>query len=209
MRRSDSLDPVHYVYVHRRASDNGIFYVGKGKGRRAWSLDRKNRHWNNVARKHGLCVDVVKSDMPEPCALAWERIIIRIVGRENLTNLTDGGEGATGYIPPPETRAKMSAAASARKRAPHSAETRAKIAAAHRGMKASPQSIAKMKAASRPRGKENPSYDRTVRKFIHEDGRVFSGTRAEFRAAFNVNDSCASNLIKGKRRTAKGWKIKC
>lgn len=58
-----------------------------------------------------------------------------------LTNLTIGGEGAPGYNPPAEVRAKMSVAQTGRKQTP---ESIAKTAAALRGRKQSPEHIAKL-----------------------------------------------------------------
>jgi hypothetical protein len=82
-----------------------------------------------------------------------------------LTNLTDGGEGAPGYKPTQEARARMSAAhvgkrqtpeaiakvVAARTGVPRSPETRAKIAASRKGMRPSEEARAKIAAALRGR----------------------------------------------------------
>lgn len=82
-----------YVYVHRRASDGRIFYVGKGSGKRAWDRYGRNRWWNAIVAKHGLEVDFVLKDAPQPCCFLYEKILIAAIGRKNLCNMTDGGEG--------------------------------------------------------------------------------------------------------------------
>lgn len=86
-----------YVYAHERASDGKVFYIGKGRGNRAFTKSGRNRHWAHVVGKHGLNVRLIKSDMPEPCAFSLEMAMIASLGRENLCNLTDGGEGTSGY----------------------------------------------------------------------------------------------------------------
>ena len=46
-----------YVYQHRRADDGGIFYVGKGKGKRAGERAKRNPFWKNIAAKHGVIAE--------------------------------------------------------------------------------------------------------------------------------------------------------
>lgn len=111
----------HYVYLHRRMTDGAIFYVGKGKGRRAWSANGRNRQWQFVQRKHGYKVQIVKRDMSEPCALTFERILISILGRPLLVNSVDGGGGTTGWR--------------------HSEETKMRIGAFNKGKKASRKAL--------------------------------------------------------------------
>lgn len=87
----------YYVYVHRRESDNKIFYVGKGKNKRAFEKSYRNPKWSNIANAHGFKVEFVVSHMDELDALQLEQDMIAWFGKENLANITDGGEGFTGY----------------------------------------------------------------------------------------------------------------
>lgn len=103
----------HYVYVHRRASDGRIFYVGKGSHPdRARSRDGRNRHWRAIVAKHGLVVEVVQHFATDALAQQCERDLIAWYGRSVLANMTDGGDGCAGLVPSAETRAKLSALAS-------------------------------------------------------------------------------------------------
>lgn len=89
-----------YVYIHSRASDGQPFYIGKGHGNRAFSRSGRNRHWNNVAKKHGVKVNVVKSQITEEESFNLERLFIksfRLLGIK-LCNKADGGEGASGVL---------------------------------------------------------------------------------------------------------------
>lgn len=92
-----------YVYIHRRATDGTPFYVGKGKGRRAWAVSRGgNNHWKHTALKHGVIVDIVRDGMSHECALTLECIVIGIIGLNGLTNIKYGGGGRYEYLPSPE-----------------------------------------------------------------------------------------------------------
>jgi len=101
-----------YVYVHRRATDNKIFYVGKGKGRRAYEINNRNNHWKYTFIKHGLIIELVCNFYDEKDAFTLERELISWYGRGNLCNYTDGGEGLSN--PSDETRRKLSLAHSGR-----------------------------------------------------------------------------------------------
>jgi len=112
-----------YVYVHRRKTDESVFYVGKGYGRRAWSKDR-NKFWHSVAKKHGYTVEIVQYGMLEWWAFEMEIELISYYGRDNLCNMTDGGEGSSGTICSEETKLKKSIKSKGRK---HSLETLEKM----------------------------------------------------------------------------------
>lgn len=93
-----------YVYVHKKASDGEIFYVGKGHGNRATDVKSRNKLWKSIVEKHGFTVDIVASDLPESDAFALESEMVRRYGRRNnstgvLANMTDGGDGSSGWTP--------------------------------------------------------------------------------------------------------------
>ncbi len=88
-----------YVYVHKYASgpkEGKVFYVGKGQRNRAW-VDRRdyNPHWQNTAKKYGFDAEIVTRFGRESCAFSFERALIEFYGRDNLVNMTDGGEGCS------------------------------------------------------------------------------------------------------------------
>ena len=124
-----------YVYVHRRANDGSIFYVGKGSGQRAWSKNKRSGHWRAVCRKHGLTIDIVRRFYSEKESFDFERALIAEC-RERalaLTNKTDGGEGTAGMVHTAETKAKWAAAKLGKKRGPYSEQHKHNISAALRG----------------------------------------------------------------------------
>jgi hypothetical protein len=86
-----------YIYFHINPIKNEIFYVGKGSGLRAYRKDNRNIHWNNVVKKYGFIVDIIEDNLEEEKAFEREKFYINKIGIKNLTNMTLGGEGISGY----------------------------------------------------------------------------------------------------------------
>ena len=63
MKKSDKINKIFYTYVHVRLDTNKVFYVGKGKLRRAYSKQHRNKYWNNVVNKCGYKVIFVKKNI--------------------------------------------------------------------------------------------------------------------------------------------------
>jgi hypothetical protein len=124
-----------YVYVHKRASDGAIFYVGKGSGQRAWSKNKRGLHWHAVCRKHGVTIEIVRRFDSEEESFVFERALIAECRAKAiaLANKTDGGEGAAGVKHTAETKAIWAAAKLGKKRGPHSDQHKLNISAALRG----------------------------------------------------------------------------
>lgn len=90
----------YYVYIHRRLSDNKVFYVGKGRNNRAYSPHGRNTRWTNTVNKHGLVVEIVYDNLYEIEAFALEKetvLEMRYHFQSTICNMTDGGEGVPGY----------------------------------------------------------------------------------------------------------------
>lgn len=105
-RRQDTKTSF-YVYIHKTLAGR-VFYVGKGHARRAWSHKNRSAWWLATVRKHGLKIDIVESHLLEWYAFEREAELISFYGRSELVNMTDGGEGSSGYTPNEETRRKTS-----------------------------------------------------------------------------------------------------
>jgi hypothetical protein len=104
-----------YVYVYFRPDTGLPCYVGKGRGPR-WIAHNKQRspnpHLRNIINKYGEipCVKTHQG-LTEAQAFEIEIALIAAIGRGKkgpLVNLTDGGEGSSGYVPSDSSRAKMS-----------------------------------------------------------------------------------------------------
>lgn len=110
-----------YVYEHWRLDKDECFYVGKGKGNRAYTKSGRNAHWLNIVSKlerigSAYEVRIVASGLTEEEAFQLEKERIAF-WRDvvDLTNKTDGGDGVSGLVMPPEARQKMSEKAKGRK----------------------------------------------------------------------------------------------
>lgn len=114
------MENTFYVYLHRRKTDNKVFYVGKGKGKRAYSKHGRSDWWKRTVEKHGFVVEVVFSALSEEDAFQCEKdtILEFRYFDHPLVNLTDGGEGMSGHKPSAETIAKRAESLRGKKRTP-------------------------------------------------------------------------------------------
>ena len=102
----------HFVYVHMRATDAEVFYVGQGVNSR-YKGGYRGELWKNVARKYGVLIGIVAENLTKEKADSLEIGLIREIGRRDLglgylVNHTDGGDGGVGMVVSPERRAKQS-----------------------------------------------------------------------------------------------------
>ena len=114
-----------YVYAHIRLDKMETFYVGKGKGERAYDLER-NYHHDNISNRYGHAVVIIANNLTEEEAFELERDMIEdyvfnlgygidIEGHKDynhelphLTNMTWGGEGSSGLHHSEETKQVIS-----------------------------------------------------------------------------------------------------
>ena len=98
-----------YTYFHTRNDTGKIFYVGKGKDDRAYDF-RRNDLWNKITAKHGREVLILEHFEHEEDALSHERYLIESLKSLgfDLANMTDGGEGISGFEFTQDSKDKMS-----------------------------------------------------------------------------------------------------
>lgn len=168
-----------YVYMYRDESGTPI-YVGKGKDRRAWMhLNSKKKHpFTNKLQKmiregNDPQPEFICKDVDEEFAFFCEEEAIRKFGRKDLgtgtlLNLTDGGEGVSGYKMSPEILKKMS---EFQKGKILSEEHKKKISEARKGIKRGPHSEEarkRMSEAQRERGSNRGPHSEEHKKKISE-----------------------------------------
>jgi hypothetical protein len=99
---------MYYTYGHYKADSKQLFYIGKGKDRRAHEKDSRSDYWRNIVNKHGYTVEIFAEWESEKDAFIHEKFLIDCF--RNLTtlcNLTDGGDGCSGYVWSDEQKAKL------------------------------------------------------------------------------------------------------
>lgn len=99
-----------YVYSLTNSLDNKVFYIGKGSFKNRLriidhlKLSEKgselytHRKIRKILKCNGeIIFNIIHETENEADALKYEINLIKEYGKENLTNLTNGGEGITGY----------------------------------------------------------------------------------------------------------------
>lgn len=211
-----------YVYLHRRATDGSVFYVGKGKDQRAWGRAHRNRHWNYISKKHGVVVDILRDDMSEVCAFTLEKVIISILGRENLANATSGGEGVSGITGEDNHnydsdiydfwhRDHGRLMCTKNKLRKTYGITASEVVSVCREDSASTHGWVLYKNRANPIGRdiippgENNTYDNRIYTIQDSSGITMDGTQYELRSFLKVSPSTMSGFIYGRQYSCRGW----
>jgi len=202
-------DKKFYVYVHRYASgpkEGQVFYVGKGQGNRQSWVHGRSFHWNNIVNKYGFIPEIVMRFDREECSFSFERALIKFYGRENLCNLTDGGEGVSGRVISDEERKIMSERSTGRKHKPETIVKMRLYQSKNHPMKGKKhkESTKALLSASNS-GKKHNLFDDTERCFVNADGTVFVGTRFDLNNTYDLDPSSTSKMINRKISHHKGW----
>lgn len=102
------MDNLYYTYAYLR-EDRTPYYIGKGKGKRAFT----GPHRNVPVPKEKERILILKSGLTEEEAFKHEIYMIAVFGRKDkgngiLHNFTNGGDGKSGWTTPDEVREKQS-----------------------------------------------------------------------------------------------------
>jgi hypothetical protein len=131
---------MYYTYGHYRADSNKLFYIGKGKGNRAYEKDSRSGYWKNIVNKHGYSIEIFAKWPSEKEAFTHEKFLIECFrDLTELCNFTNGGEGCSGYVWSEEQKAKIKGRTPTNFGKKASEETRKKIGDVQRGKKRGPQ----------------------------------------------------------------------
>jgi hypothetical protein len=165
---------IFYVYAYLR-EDGTPYYIGKGKGRRAFD----KVHSVKVPKDKSRIV-FLERNLSEIGALALERRMIRWYGRKDvgtgtLRNLTEGGDMPPSHKGIPQSAEHNRKNSEAHKGAVFSAETKRLMSEAKRGKRPACVDIRRSYA-----GASNPNYGKKMSDEQKEKIRI---TLAETRRA--------------------------
>lgn len=221
-----------YVYLYLR-EDATPYYVGKGKNLRAWA-----KHNVNLPRDEDRIVFIARN-LSESEAHLLEKRLIASYGRKNnntgiLRNLTDGGEGISGYKHSEESKQKNRESNSGanhpfygltgkqhfnygRKNSEHSNRMSGAGNSIHK-----PGALEKQKKSlprgdshymrseigrERARGENNSRCDTTKYNFVHDSGSVEFCTRYSLYTKYKLTRKGVRDLVNGQLTAHKGWRI--
>lgn len=133
----------HYVYTHLNPTNKDVFYVGIGKGNRAWNKGAgRNKFWDNYVNKHGFEVEIIAEGLTRKQAGKIEIELIAELGRRQideggvLVNRSTGGDGGSGgYTHTEEWKRKHSERQIGIPKGPLSDEAKEKLSKALTGRK--------------------------------------------------------------------------
>lgn len=190
------MDRVFYVYLHRKKTNNEIFYVGKGKGSRSTSRSGRSHHWRNIEKKHGLTVEIYREGLSEEEAYALEINLIQELRESGgkICNIANGGNGGLSGI-------KLSE------------DHKEKLRKAKIGKKQMPEHALKSATAklgkSQPRDAVEAVISKKRKPVINSDGDIFESACEAARAMANKlgvypSQGNISMAARGERKEAYG-----
>ena len=148
-----------YVYIWTRLDKNEVFYVGKGSKNRYKDMRMRNRYFLNIVNKIGIDnikIDIIENNLTEEQAFQKEIFYINYYKKQgcNLTNISKGGEGSSGWFDSlsDEEKEKHREISKSFLGKHHTEETRNKMSKSAKGRKMSEET--KKKISKYRKGKE-------------------------------------------------------
>ena len=206
----------YYTYAYLR-EDKTPYYIGKGKGNRAY---KKHRKGIGVPKDKSRII-FLKQNLTEEEAFRHEIYMIAVFGRKDLGtgilhNLTDGGDGASGYVFSEETKRKQSEAHKGNTTwlgKTHSEETKRKMSDTRKGKTHSEETKRKQSEAKKGKtfseeSKRKMSEAHKGKTFSEEHKRKMSETR-KGKIPSKETRRKLSEARKGQAKGKKWWNDGC
>jgi len=206
-----------YVYAYLRSKDSehgkkgSPYYVGKGTG---WRAFHKNRCSAPPPADKSYVV-FIQEGMTEKEAFTLEQYCIAMYGRIDLgtgilRNLTNGGEGISGFTQSEATRKRIS---ESNKKAYASEELRKHVSEIKKGennpswgMRGELSHRWKIAHTDEAKIKMSRSREKFLYELIDPDGEVYiTSNLREFADQYGLANTHLYNIVNGKARQYKGW----
>ena len=205
------------VYVHFNKMTNEPFYVGRGIKYRPNRKDGRNIWWKNIVNKYGYYVEIFENNLTNDEANELEIYWISQLKTWGfkLCNLTDGGNGKSGYKLSESQREQLIKRLTGKK---PSDESRLKMSLSHKGKPTGRLGIKlsdehKLKISKSGKGKhphgfteyaKEQSIAKKLKPIIQLDlnGNIINkwNSLKEAAASLNCNQSNISMALKKKRK---------
>lgn len=200
-----------YIYRHTRLDKNEPFYIGIGsdnKFERAFSKKYRNNYWNSIVKKTDYKVDILIFGLSREDACFLEIELIKKIGRKDLqngtlVNMTNGGDGISGYIYTDEQRKKHLERMSGKNNhfygKKFSEEHKLKLSLAHKNISNETRkkmSIAKKNISDKTRLKMSISKSKKV--IDTKTGFIFNRLK-DASIYYKINYSNLCGMLNGKR----------
>lgn len=215
-------------YVYRHTFNNSYQYIGKGKNERAYKTSGRSKLYSNILNKYGTPnIEIIHNDLSEKQSFILEIEEINNCKQNNikLINLTNGGEGVSGFKHSEESKNKMKINTSFRNPEVREKIRKSKIGkpSPRKGILLSEKTKLKISLSRKGKncgekhhnygklGKDSISFGKTINNtiycFIHDIYGIEQSTIYDLCKKYNLSDSKIHLVAKGKRSHHKGWKL--
>jgi len=202
-----------YTYAHYKPLTNELFYIGKGKLNRHLSKNSRNKHWHHIVNKHGFVSKILAWWDSEQEALEHEKLLIasfKDLGI-SLCNVTEGGDGISGFKHTQETKNAFSTKRKGihfRKTYDITEATRTKMRNSQLGRK-HPEEV-KKKISEANAGSNNAMYGKpsaTRRKVLCLNTNKIYDSITDAAKELNLSNSKITLVCQGKRKHTGNYKF--
>jgi len=201
----------HYVYIHYKQDTKEPFYIGKGNKKRYKQTTGRSEYWKRIVNKYGFYSEIHSYYETHEEALIKEIELIKEYKELgfNLCNLSEGGDGITGYKHTNTAKEKISLSF---KNKPLSEEHKKKISESKKGIATVvfTQEI-KDKLSKALKGKrlteDNWNYKGKIKATKVSTGEEIILNTTHEAKLMGCSQGTVSLCLNGKRKTHKGFKF--